>query len=105
MSAEQRAWEVVRRAYQDRPPRRHPGSTRLLLAAVAAALAAGTAAVLSPPGRAVFDHVREAIGVEHAAPALFSLPSPGRLLVVSADHGGVWLVHDNGFKRRIGGYD
>ena len=105
MSAEDRAWEVVRRAYEDTPPRRRRGGNRLLLASVAAALAAATAAVLSPPGRAVFQHVREAIGVAPAEPALFSLPSPGRLLVVSADHGGVWLVHDDGFKRRIGGYD
>jgi Tol biopolymer transport system component len=49
--------------------------------------------------------VREAVGVQHADPALFSLPAPGRLLVVSAGHGGVWLVHDDGFKRRIGSYD
>lgn len=105
MSAEERAWEVVRRAYLDTPPRRRRASNRLLLAGVAAALAAATAAVLSPPGRAVFKHVREAIGVAPAEPALFSLPSPGRLLVVSADHGGVWLVHDDGFKRRIGSFD
>lgn len=103
--AEERAWEVVRRAFEDTPPRRRRASNRLLLAVLTAALAAATAAVLSPPGRAVFHQVREAIGVAPAEPALFSLPSPGRLLVVSADHGGVWLVHDNGFKRRIGGYD
>ena len=105
MSAEERTWEVVRRAYLDTPPRRGRAGNRLLLASLAAALAAAAAAVLSPPGRAVFHQVRAAIGVAPAAPALFSLPSPGRLLVVSADHGGVWLVHDDGFKRRIGGYD
>ena len=66
--------------------------------------AAIVAAVLSPPGRAVFERVREAVGVEHADPALFSLPAPGRLLVVSTDGGGVWLVRDNGFKRRLGSY-
>ena len=41
------------------------------------------AAVLSSPGRAVLDEVREVVGVERAQPALFSLPSPGRLLVAS----------------------
>ena len=60
------------------------------------------AAVVSPPGRAVFHRVREAVGVEHADVALFSLPAPGRLLVVSENGGGVWLVQDNGFKRKLG---
>jgi len=104
--AEERAWHVVRRAYEQHPPsapRRRVSNTVLLtLVALVAAL---VAAVLSPPGRAVFQSVREAVGVEHAEPALFSLPSSGRLLVVSAEHGGVWLVQQNGLKRRIGAYD
>src|SRR5581483_11512247 len=66
-AAEERAWEVVRRAYVERPP--------------------------------------QAVGVEHADPAIFSLPAKGRLLVVSAERGGIWLVHDDGYKRRIGAYD
>jgi hypothetical protein len=100
---EERAWEVVRRAYEERPParKRRVASNSLLVAVLVAVVAA----VLSPPGRAVFERVREAVGVEHADPALFSLPASGRLLVVSAEHGGVWLVHDNGLKRRIGSYD
>ena len=61
-------------------------------------------AALSPPGRAVFKSVRKAVGIEHAQPALFSLPAPGRLLVVSADDGGVWLVKSNGFMRKLGPY-
>jgi hypothetical protein len=61
-------------------------------------------AALSPPGRAVFHSVREAVGIEHAEPALFSLPAPGRLLVVSADNGGTWLVKANGFMRKLGPY-
>ena len=61
-------------------------------------------AALSPPGRAVFKSVREAVGIEHAEPALFSLPAPGKLLVVSADNGGVWLVRSNGFLRKLGTY-
>jgi hypothetical protein len=62
------------------------------------------AAAVSPPGRAVFHSVRVAVGIEHAEPALFSLPAAGRLLVVSADDGGVWLVKSNGFMRRLGTY-
>ena len=83
---EERTWEVVRRAYEERAPRTagRRGSNGLLLAGLAAAVGVA-AAVLSPPGRAVFERVREAVGVEHAAPALFSLPASGRLLVVSAE--------------------
>jgi outer membrane protein assembly factor BamB len=69
---------------------------------VAAALAALLAAALSPPGRAVIDSVRKAIGVESAGEALFSLPSEGRLLVES--DGGAWVVSDDGAKRLLGGY-
>jgi hypothetical protein len=76
----------------------------VLIAALVVLVAAIAAAVLSPPGRAVFERVRAAVGVEHADPALFSLPAPGRLLVVSTDGGGVWLVRDNGFKRRLGSF-
>jgi len=104
--AENRAWQVVRRAYEERIPAgnaRRPGKRLVLVLAVA--VGAIVAAVLSPPGRAVFHSVRVAVGIQHAEPALFSLPAPGRLLVVSAGHGGVWLVHDNGLKRLLGSYD
>src|SRR5438067_11299308 len=107
MTPADRAWEVVRRAFEEcapAPGRRRAGPRLLVACAVAAAAVIGAAA-LSPPGRAVFHRVREAVGIEHAAPALFSLPAPGRLLVVSGAHGGVWLVHDNGLKRRLGAYD
>ena len=103
--AEERAWEVVRRAYAERSPvgaTRRP-SRRLVLALIVV-VGVIVAAVLSPPGRAVFHRVREAVGIQHATPALFSLPAGGRLLVVSGGHGGVWLVHDNGLKRRLGSY-
>jgi hypothetical protein len=104
--AEERAWEVVRRAFEERPPapRRRRVSNSLLLALAAAVVAIVVVAAFSPPGRAVIDRVRKTVGIEHAEPALFSLPSHGRLLVVSADGGGVWLVHDNGMMRRIGSY-
>ena len=101
--AERRAWEVVKRAYEERSPAPRRARRRLVPALVAAAVLV-VAAIATPPGRAVFQQVREAVGVEKAAPALFSLPSPGRLLVVSAEHGGVWLVLDNGLKRRLGSY-
>jgi WD40 repeat protein len=109
MTPEDRAWEVVRRAFAERapsaaPPRR--ATTRRIAAGLAvAALAAVVAAAVSPPGRAVFHRVRQAVGVEHADPALFSLPAAGRLLVVSTEHGGVWLVRADGYKRKLGSYD
>jgi hypothetical protein len=106
-AAEQRAWEVVKRAYEERTPTsaaRAP-SRRLVAALGVAVIVAGVAAVFSPPGRAVFHRVREAVGIQQAAPALFSLPAHGRLLVVSQAHGGVWLVHDDGLKRRLGSYE
>ena len=69
---------------------------------VAVAVLAVALAVLSPPGRAVLDSLREAIGVEQAEPALFSLPAPGR--AVAAGPGGAWVVSDDGSKRRLGDY-
>jgi hypothetical protein len=99
--ARERTWAVVRSAHAARDPvplRRLP----LRAVLVAAAVAVAALAVLSPPGRAVLDSLREAIGVEHAEPALFSLPAPGRL--VAAGAGGAWVVSDDGSKRRLGGY-
>jgi WD40 repeat protein len=102
--AEQRAWDVVKRAYEERAPVERRSRSRLLPALVALAVVV-VAAVASPPGQAVFQRVREAVGVQHAAPALFSLPTSGRLLVVSAEHGGAWLVDKDGLKRRLGPFD
>jgi dipeptidyl aminopeptidase/acylaminoacyl peptidase len=101
---EERAWEVVRRAYAERTPQPRRRHSVVVIPVLVVLTAAILAAVLSPPGRAVFERVRNAVGVEHADPALFSLPAPGRLLVVSTDGGGVWLVRDNGFKRRLGSF-
>jgi hypothetical protein len=97
--AEERAWEVVRAAYAERtpsPPERKLWRPVAVLAA--AVLFAG--AVASPPGQAVLDSIREAVGIERAQPALFSLPAQGHLLVESAD--GVWVVEADGSKRRLG---
>ncbi|HST14055.1 MAG TPA: hypothetical protein VLJ44_04275 [Gaiellaceae bacterium] len=104
MTPEDKAWEVVKRAYQERSHTPQPRRTRLALAATAVAVAAVVVAALSPPGKAVFKSVRKAVGIERAEPALFSLPAPGRLLVVSSDNGGVWLVKSNGFVRNLGPY-
>jgi hypothetical protein len=99
--AQERAWTVVRRAYEEREPvawpRRH---ARPLVAAALVATAA--AAALSPPGRSVVRSLREAVGVKEAEPALFSLPTRGQLLVNSRK--GAWLVHQDGSKRLLGRY-
>ena len=98
--AEDRAWAVVRSAFAEREavPRRRVG-TRWPVALVGVA-AVCAAAALSPPGRAVVNAVRRSIGIEHAAPALFRLPSSGRLLV--SGRGGAWVVAADGSKRRLG---
>ncbi len=97
--AEERAWQVVRAAYEERVPApRERKVWRPVVVLAAAAVAAG--AIASPPGQAVLDSIREAVGVERAQPALFSLPTAGRLLVESAD--GVWVVQADGSKRRLG---
>ena len=99
--ARERTWTVVRAAFAEREPA--PVRRRRLVPAIAvAALAAAVAAALTPPGRAVVDRVREALGVETAEQALFSLPTAGRLLVVSDS--GAWLVSRDGSKRRLGDY-
>lgn len=101
-AAEERALLVVAAGFDERrppPPRRTPRGP-LVAVVVAAAI---VAAVLSPPGRAVVDHVRRAVGIDHSQAALFSLPTQGRLLVVSGS--GVWVVQPDGSRRLIGAYD
>jgi hypothetical protein len=99
---EDRAWLVVRAAYEEREHTHVRPRRRLMLAGVALAVAIGAAA-LSPPGRAVVNAVRRTIGISHASPALFRLPSAGRVLV--SGEGGTWVVAPDGSKRRLGGYD
>ena len=99
--ARERARRVVLEAFADREPLPRSGPTRWLAAAAAVAAAIGLA-VASPPGRAVVDRVREAVGVQRSEPALFSLPGGGRLLVSTRD--GAWVVRGGGDKRRLGGY-
>ena len=103
--AEERAWEVVRAAYDSREPvrwsRRH---RRPLVAFTAAALVAAAVlvAVLTPPGQAVVDRLRDAVGRTPSEPALVRLPASGRLLVLSSS--GPWVVHEDGSKRLLGDY-
>ena len=101
-AARERAGVVVRGAFDAREAVRRPSRARRVAIGVAVAAVAVALAIASPPGMAVVDRVREAVGVEHAAPALFSLPAPGRLLV-SSDVG-VWIVERDGSKRLLPGY-
>jgi outer membrane protein assembly factor BamB len=48
--------------------------------------------------------VRQAVGVENAAPALFSLPGGGKLLVRSPRSGETWIVDGDGAKRNLGSF-
>ena len=99
--AQERAWAVVRRAYEEREPVAWPRRHARPLAA-AALVVAVAAAALSPPGRSVVHSLREAVGVKEAEPALFSLPTRGQLLATSRK--GTWVVHQDGSKRLLGRY-
>jgi hypothetical protein len=100
LQARRRSWSVVRAAFEERDPVRRLPDLRPAL--VLAAVAALVAAALSSPGEAVIERVREAIGIERAQPALFSLPAPGPVLVTSTR--GVWVVQRDGSKRLLGRY-
>lgn len=100
-NAEARAWETVHQAFLEREPVQR-ASRRIWVGLAIAVLAAAAVGLLSPQGRAVVDRVRERVGIKNAAPALFSLPAPGQLLVVS--EAGVWVVQQDGSKRLLPGY-
>jgi hypothetical protein len=101
-AAEERTWNVVAAAFREREP--VPVARRrarpIAVACVAAALVAGVA---TTPGRAVLGSLRRAVGVEHARPVLFALPTAGRLLVGSDS--GPWIVRADGSKRILPGWD
>lgn len=96
-----RTWTTLEAAFAGREPapRRTFHWRPLAAVAVAAALVAG---ILSPPGDALLDSVRDAIGVEGAEVALFALPAGGRVLAVSPE--GAWVVSEDGAKRFLGRY-
>ena len=98
--ARERAWRVVSAAFAEREPA--PAQVHWKPIAAIALTLVVIAGLLSPPGRAVLDEVREVVGVEKAQPALFSLPSPGRILVTS--DAGAWIVQPDGSKRLLGDY-
>lgn len=105
--AEERAWQTVRAAFEEREPvrwpRRHARS--LAFAAVAVAI---VATAVTPQGKSVVNSVRDVVGrekvvgVRNAHRELVRLPAPGRLLVNSAR--GPWVVQENGSRRPLGAY-
>jgi hypothetical protein len=99
--AEQRAWDVVRSAYRERPAARAHRS-RWPLALIPALVAVVGGLALSPAGATVSRLIRQALGVPHAARALYSLPAPGRLLL--SGPGGTWTVSADGSSRRLGSW-
>ena len=102
LDAQRRAWTVVRVAYGQREA--VPLRRRLRPALALAVLAALVAAVLSPAGQAVGDWIRDRVQREEPPqPALFRLPAVGSLLVGAEE--GLWVVHQDGSKRRLGDYD
>lgn len=108
-AAEQRAWVVARSAYRQRPaqrpalPRQRRSRRSLAIAPALATLAALVAGLtLSPAGATVSRLIGQALGVAHAAPALFSLPAPGRLLL--SGPAGTWTIAADGSTRRLGSW-
>ena len=104
--ARERTWQLVSSAFGERDAAPARASRRLVpalaVAAVAAVGAIVAAAVVTSPGRALVHSIRQTIGVRNAKPALFSLPTSGRLLVTS--DAGVWVLQADGSKRRLGSY-
>jgi dipeptidyl aminopeptidase/acylaminoacyl peptidase len=108
IGAQRRGWRVARAAFAEREPTPWPIRHRRPLTAAAIGVAV-LAAAASPPGRAVIDGVRDAVGTEkvvgvpQARPALFRLPAEGRVLVTAPS--GAWVVSAQGSRRRLGAYE
>lgn len=104
IGAEERAWRILRAAY-DGQSRSRPRLRARPAAAIAAVVAAAVFA-LTPPGAAVGDWIADTLrtpaGAPSSKPVLTSLPAPGRLLVTSVR--GPWVVKPDGTKRRLGDY-
>ena len=100
IEAQDRAWTVVRHALPATVHKRRWPRWRATLALAVCLLAALLA--LSPAGASVRHWISHALGEPHAAPALFSLPSPGRVLVSGS--GGAWIVSADGSARRLGSW-
>jgi hypothetical protein len=106
--AEERAWRVLRAAFEaehrETRPSPRPRPIRLVLAVAGATLVAAALA-LTPAGAEVGDLISDVVdpGRERAEPVLTELPTGGRLLVESAR--GPWIVQPDGSKRLLGEYD
>ena len=98
-AAEERGWELVAAAFGERTPARQRRRTPIRPALALAAVAALAAIAFTPPGHAVLTSVRKAIGVERAQPALYRLPTAGRILA------GGWIVNADGSTRHLGNYN
>ena len=70
----ERSWAVVSAAFAERETQ--PRSRSWKPVAVVALAVVVVAGLLSPPGRAVLDEIRQVVGVQGSAPALFALPAP-----------------------------
>jgi WD40 repeat protein len=103
--AEERAWNVVHAAFQEREPEHRPVRRLRLRPLVAvAAVAALVAAALSPAGRDAIDSIRDRVSGDDEPPVtLTRLPAAGPLLVVSES--GPWVVRADGSKRLLGSYE
>ena len=101
VGAEQRAWEVVRSAYRERPAARVSRLRWRLALVPVLALVAGALA-LSPAGATIARWVKDTLGVPHATKALFSLPAPGRVLI--SGPAGTWIIAADGSARRLGSW-
>jgi hypothetical protein len=98
--ARERSWAVVSAAFAEREPQPRRRSWKPAIAiAVALVVVAG---LLSPPGMAVLDELRQAVALESESAAVVTLPSRGRVLV--AAQGGTWIVKPDGSRRRLGVY-
>src|SRR5579859_4124977 len=80
LAAGQRAWAVVRTAYEARESVARPRRRGSAIVAIACVLTIGAVA-LSPAGATVGRLITHALGIQHASPRLSSLPASGRLLV------------------------
>lgn len=100
-AAEDRAWALVRSAKLAGAPAMRRRSKWRVAITPALVILAG-ALVLSPAGATVRRWISHELGVRHAAPALFSLPAPGRVLL--SGPGGTWIVSTDGSTRRLGAW-
>ena len=106
--AEDRAWQVVRAIYAEKPAARAVRRPRRLAAAVVAGVVAATTITLASaaaPRHAVTRWLRQAVGLTslpRAHPALAGLPGGGELLIDSRL--GPWVVHPDGSRRFLGRY-